>query len=301
MKGTIKYVLPCRANLLSIVYEVSETTFEGDGVSISITLKMLESGEVYRGSWGPEDIASLHELFEADAELAIDVIKNKPILSELGGDRGTLVFTMDIDEHAQVFMFQLSREQIEGKENQPEVAQMPVQIEGKDNRLAAVEAAYVRAIGVRIGAMHAINQATIPHTYTLISRRFPHLTLSEIISFETKLRKAGTLLVHGGKYRQSQWSCCKAHTCKVPFVGGIFNAFNQASSRDPSGACRAPVKVYLRDRSPMTINIATQKIKNASAAIEANIGEHRQHITELLAEIDRLYGINEELKGLMIE
>lgn len=62
------------------------------------------------------------------------------------------------------------------------------------------------------------NEEMLPKSYMRISKRFPHLTLQEIIDFEKKVREnGGSIQVHRGKFRLTERLCVSnSYQCSQP-------------------------------------------------------------------------------------
>ena len=91
-----------------------------------------------------------------------------------------------------------------------------------------------------------LNEAMLPKSYLRISKRFPHLTMKEIIEFDKKVREnGGSIKAHGGVYQHFKlsdnlsregWSCC------------INSTDNTGHNRKPCEICKIPVIFYLQPK-----------------------------------------------------
>jgi len=91
-----------------------------------------------------------------------------------------------------------------------------------------------------------LNEAMLSKSYLRISKRFPHLTMKEIIEFDKKVRdNGGSIKAHGGVYTyfklsdnlsREGWSCC------------INSTDNTGHNRKPCEICKIPVIFYLQPK-----------------------------------------------------
>jgi len=94
-----------------------------------------------------------------------------------------------------------------------------------------------------------LNEAMLQKNYLRISKRFPHLTMKEIIEFDKKVRdNGGSIKAHGGVYHHFKlsdnisregWSCC------------INTTDNIGRNRKPCEMCKIPVIFYLQPKDEL--------------------------------------------------
>jgi len=176
------------------------------------------------------------------------------------------------------------------------------------------------------------NENFLPESYLRISKRFPHLNLQEIISFEKKVRdNGGSIKVHSGTFILLDRSCNEhnhATNCftKTKFMGwkccpggprpetryrecgsGIdlrfpehykgFTCNGDLYNRDP---CTGKSAVfYLKEEDEKMKDIKNVNITDVSKSIEHNIKILKETIEKYLEKIKELTKLNEILTLLI--
>ena len=178
------------------------------------------------------------------------------------------------------------------------------------------------------------NENFLPESYLRISKRFPHLDLQEIISFDRKVRDNGgsikvhsgifTLLhrpcrIHGHSYCETfvkfmGWDCCPGNpdpihryrccnnyrekrTFYSPHSSGLLSCNGDLYDRDP---CTGNSSVfYLNEEDEKMKDIKNVTINDVSKSIEHNIKILKETIEKYSEKIKELTKLNETLNLLI--
>jgi hypothetical protein len=200
------------SSIIRIWHNLDSDTMDNDGVDMTIEFEILETGTLYSQSWTPETIQTIHPLFVADAELAIDMTTEEPVDISYNNVRASCTFSIKLGSRKTTVTFILPRVVVEGEP-------------GLTKRVAILEEAYLKSASLPLGLISQVNEMMLPKTYMRISEFFPHLTLAEIFLFEKKvIENGGSIRVHSGWFATTErcpytntgvylqyytsWTCC---------------------------------------------------------------------------------------------
>ena len=171
----------------------------------------------------------------------------------------------------------------------------------------------------------------LPKSYIRISKRFPHLTLQEIIDLEKKVQEnGGSIQVHSGDFiltkretsTQSSypgyrfyisWTCCHSYVQdgnkpirlsikrgmwgdkRPPIVQGACNL----TKPYPAGKCDFPETFYLLEEDEKKQDVSQVKVSDVTTSISYNIDVLEKTIEEYSNEILKMKELKTNIELLL--
>jgi hypothetical protein len=174
------------------------------------------------------------------------------------------------------------------------------------------------------------NEEMLPKSYLRISKRFPHLSLPEIIDFEKRVREnGGSVQVHKGYFRLLNraclnsgsgvggcrpspidvfmgWDCCPGRIltgCCKNYAGhltndgrtAIWNKSGDFNNKNPNSNCCQSVTFYLKEEDEKKQDISQVKVSYITTSISHNIKILEKTIEEYSEKIEKLKGLQENV------
>jgi hypothetical protein len=167
-----------------------------------------------------------------------------------------------------------------------------------DKLYSLKDADYNSRVNTRTLQLLRFSETMIPSSYFKISKRFPHLSLEQILAFNTRVcKKGGKIMVHSGhcllmhnnnsgvKFIDKVWTCCPQISDKLD---KIF---------DPDSECCSPKWFYLDDICKKEIR--RKKIGDLGTIVNARINNLSDGITKRQEMIKELQLLERQLKMII--